>query len=246
MYRPIEPQDGEAALAAHPHRFTLRGDPATLAMPPLCPNCGAAAAERFEVQKVFRRTSSDDPTRHVISSLRLPLCVACAARHRGIAVAPTALQRVLAGFSSFDMLGAVALSAAGLFVLNLVLRELLKGRVINGLLLGALAAVFFLIAWLHGRHVWDATAHRRVPPQGEVARAFDFSDDVSPMFEQPRFVCTVKDAAFATAFAHLNADRLYRPESAAARQEQATAKWKFWLAVAVMVLIGILGAIFGD
>lgn len=246
MYRSVEPQDGESGLAAHPHRFVLRGEPADAAMPPLCAHCGQPAAERVTVEKVFRRTSSDDPTRHVIAGVAVPFCGACAAQHRTAAVPPTRWQALLTGLMNFDILGAVMPALAGLFVLHLALKDLLKGRFVSSLFVLALAAMFFGIAWLQRRHVWAATEHLRVAPQGEVGRAFDFSDDVAPAFEPPRFVCTIRDGRFAAAFAALNAERVYRPESPRARQEQQRASRKLWLAVAVMIVIALLGMLFGS
>lgn len=246
MNRRFEAQPADGELAAHPHRFVMRGEPGALVMPPLCPNCGQPAAERVTVEKVFRRSSSEASDRHLIAAIALPLCAACAARHHGGTVQPTRWQRVLSSFSSADMLGAVLPAVAALFVLHLALRDVFNGRWLRSTLPFALAAVFALIAWYQRRHVWAETAHLRVPARSDVARAFDFSDDVAAAFEQPRFICTVKDSGFAAAFEALNAERLYRPDSTEARSEQRRAKWLLRVVLVLMALAAVALVLFGS
>ena len=246
MDRSFAPQQVDGQLAEHPHRFILCGEPGGLAMPPLCPNCGEAAADRVTVEKVFRRRSSEASDSYLIVPVALPLCAGCAVRHRAGTVQPTRWQRVLSSFSNADMLGAVLPAIAALFVLQLALRDLLNGRLLRSTLPFALAAVFAAIAWYQRKHVWAETAHLRVPQQSEVARAFDFSDDVAPAFEQPRFICTMKDGRFATAFAALNADRLYRPDSTEARGEQRRAKRQLRVVLVLLAIAALAMVLFGS
>src|SRR5258705_8194540 len=119
----FEPQGNASELAPHPHRFTLRGAASSLQFPPLCPNCGSAAADRLTYAKVFRHTDSDGPTRYVVSSIAVPFCDACIARHRAQEVKRTLTSDLVSAFATMDMLGAGFPARARLFLLFLSLRD---------------------------------------------------------------------------------------------------------------------------
>jgi hypothetical protein len=238
----IEPQDGDSALAAHAHRFTLRGDPGSWDFPALCPNCGAAAPHQLVCSKVFRRTHSDSPNSYLVASVAVPFCDGCIARHRAQAQPPTPLRQVLSSFATGDMLGALFPGMAAAFVVWLALKDLFDGRVDRFLVMLAVAG-FGAIAWFQRRHVWQETAYLRVPPQSDVTQAFDFSDDIAPAFESPRFVCTVRDARFASAFEALNRPREWVADSAAARADQRQANRKAWIVGAMVGVIALVGIV---
>lgn len=247
MFRRIAPQYRDEGLAAHPHRFVLRGQPGDMELPPLCPNCGAAATERIRLDKVFENRDPDGPTRYDPIGVELPICAACAAQHRAQVTEPTRLERVASSFATFDMVGAVMLGVAALFCGWLALKDIFKGRLISALLLLGLAGLFVLFAKAQWRKALDDTAHRRVPQPSEAARAFDFSDDLSQAFEKPRFAVSMKDAAFAQAFERLNGTRMYRAESAEAVQEMQSAKRKtVWVFAALVVLALAMAWVFGE
>jgi hypothetical protein len=244
MTQRFAPQDGSADLVAHPHRFTLRGDPASLAFPPLCANCGRAASERVAVSKVFRRTYSDSPTEHIVSSVEVPYCAACTQRHTAQTPPLTTWRKLLSSFATGDMLGAVFPALTALFFGYVALKDLVRGGDwVRFAFVFGFAAFLGLIAWYQRRHVWRATEHLRVPRQSEVSRAFDFSDDVSDAFESPRFVCTMRDASFAEAFAKLNADRRWIAGSPEAQVERRRAKRRLWLVGGIVAALALAGAI---
>ena len=240
MFRRIAPHYADRDLAAHPHRLVLSGQPGEMVFPPLCPNCGGAATQQVRLDKVFERSGSDTPTRYEHTWVLLPMCSACAALHQAAVRPPTLARRVASSFATFDMVGAVVLIVAALFCGWLALRDVVKGRLLSGGLLLGLAGVLMLFARAQRRMAWDATAHLRVPQPSEAARAFDFSDDLSQMFEKPRFAVTMKNAAFALAFESLNATRLYRPESVVAVREAQRAQRKTWWVLAAVIAIGLL------
>lgn len=239
----IESQDGDSGLVSHAHRFTLRGDPDSWDFPALCPNCGAAASVKLDCTKVFRRTHSDSPNSHIVASVAVPFCDACVARHGGSVQVQTPLWRLLSGFADGEMLGAVFPGMAAVFVLWLALNDLANGRIVRSLTMLPIAAVFGAIAWFMRGHVWRETAHLRVPPQTDVTKAFDFSDDVAPAFESPRFVCTVRDARFAAAFQALNRPREWVAGSEAARAERRQANRKGWITAAVVAALALIGMV---
>lgn len=235
----IQPQDRDTGLVPHPHRCTLRGDPASLQFPPLCAHCGAPAARRVAYAKVFRRTYSDSPTEHLTTEVDVPFCAACAARHDAAAPPRTRLDDLLAGLSTFDMLGALMPALAGAFCVYLAAKDVVRGHIARAPWMLGLAAIFGAIAWHQRRHVWQATRHLRVPAQTDVTAAFDFSDDVSDVFEPPRFTCTMRDARFAEALLALNADRVWTATSPQAVTERKSANRRLWLAGGAFGLVGL-------
>jgi hypothetical protein len=235
------PQDGPSELAEHGHRYVLRGEPGSLTFPPQCPHCGHVAARRLPCAKVFRRSDSDGPNEHVVVSLQVPYCDACIARHRAESRELGIWAKVLSSFSTAEMLGAVFPGIAAVFVLWLVLKHLLSGDLVVAGVFSLLALFFASIALLQRRQVWRATEHLRVPRQSDITRAFDFSDNVAPAFEPPRFVCSVRDPAFAQAFEQLNLDREWVPNSPAAKADRRKARLKTWAIGAVVGALALIG-----
>jgi len=243
-----EPQGNSSELAPHPHRFTLRGAASGLQFPPLCPNCGSAAADRLTYAKVFRHTDSDGPTRHVVSSITVPFCDACIARHRAQETKRTMLSDLISSFATMDMLGAVFPALAAVFLLYLALGDMFHGRGLRMVVELGIGAVFGLIAWAQARAIWDQTEHSRVPPQSDVTIAFDFSDDTAPAFESARFICAMRNPAFANAFRVLNIEREYLPASPQAQAERRRSNrllWIFGALLGAFALWSVLQDLFG-
>lgn len=238
----FDPQDGASGLVPYAHRWTFSGLPGALQFPPLCPNCGQAAGQSLSYQKVFRRTDHDSPTRHVVRSVTVPFCGACIARHQAEDQAPTRLQNLLSSFSTAEMLGAVFPAIAAVFVAWLVLKDLAHGRWSSAGILLLVGLFFAGIAWFQRKHVWENTAHLRVPPQSSVTKAFDFSDDLSDVFESSRFTCTAHDATFAEAFAALNSERVWERSSPQAVAERRKANRAMWIFGAVLLLFALWSA----
>ena len=239
MIRSIEPQDDPSELQPHPHRSTLRGAPGAAAFPPLCPNCGQAAEGRIDVAKVFRQTDSDGPTRYTVASAAVPYCGRCIATHRSVEIVPSLFDTVLSSFIGLNMLGAVFPALGALFLAWLALGDIVHGRGTRFVVELGIGAVFALIAWAQGLAVWRENERFRVPPQSEVTKAFDFSGDIAPPFESARFVCTMRDARFAAAFAALNADRQYDAGSVAAVAERRRTNRLMWIGGAVLALVAL-------
>lgn len=240
-----EPRLPDSEVVAHAHRFTLQGSPGSLSFPPLCPNCGGSASAEIEYAKVFQRVHSDAPTEHIVTSVRVPICGPCAAIHHEQAAPPSRLSRVLSSFATGEMLGAVFPAMAALFVVYLTLKQLIKGRFGVAVIFMALAAFFAVIAWSQRRHVWRATEHLRVAPPTEMTTAFDFSDDIAPAFESPRFVCTMRNERFAKDFITLNRQLEYRADSTSAAADRKKASRTMWLVGAVVLALALLGYLLG-
>ena len=247
MMQSIASQDNASELAPHPHRLTLRGRAAGADFPPLCPNCGSAAAHRIEYAKVFRHSDSDGPTRYVVSSVSVPFCDSCIASHRAQEVKPTLAGNVLSSFATMDMLGAVFPAIAAVFLAWLALGDVLHGRGTRFLVELGIGAVFALIAWGQGRAVWEQTDYLRVPPQTDVTKAFDFSDDSASTFEAARFICTMRNDRFANAFRILNIDREWlpnSPEAVAERRRSNRLVWIVGIVIAVFAVWDVLRDLF--
>jgi len=236
MIQCIEPQDSSSELAPHPHRLTLRGSSGSADFPPLCPYCGSSAANKIAVAKVFRHTDSDGPTRYVVSSVAVPFCDPCIARHRAQEVRPSLTSYLLSGFATMEMLGAVFPAMGALFLVYLALGDALHGRGTRFLVELGIGAVFALIAWGQSQVVWGQTERFRVPPQSDVTMAFDFSDDEAPAFESARFVCTMRDARFANAFRALNIEREWLARSPAVLAERRRSNRLMWVVGLVLAV----------
>ena len=240
MMKCIVPQDGASGLLPHAHRATLQGTPRALAFPRLCPNCGQAATHEIAYAKVFRRTDDDDsPTRYIVSSAQLPFCDDCIARHRAQEHKPDWKAMLLTLFSDAEIFGAIFPGLGALFLLNLALRGLWRGRFTAAAVELGLGLFFAWIARVQATVVLDRTAHLRVPPLSEVTEAFDFSDDVSSFFEPPRVMSTMRDARFAAAFGALNRDKAWHadgPQARVARRKANLAMWAFGALLLVFVL----------
>jgi hypothetical protein len=235
------PQDGAKDLAPHAQRFTLRGSPEGASFPPLCPCCGNAADTPLTYSKVFRRVlDSDTPNSYVVTTVTVPFCATCSARHRALEPVPSRLSDLLTCLATGDIFGSIGLGLLAAFFAFQALKELFSGSAAGFLGLLGVAGVFALGAYLQGRHVWRDTTRYRVLPQTDVTRAFDFSDDVSPPLEPPRFVCTIRDERCASVFAQLNQDSHWQADGPVRVAETSAGRRRFWILSAVVAAIALL------
>jgi hypothetical protein len=237
-------------LEPHDHRFIVRGDPGSLAFPPLCAWCGSAAARKLTYAKAFTRSySSDTPSSHVVSTVQVPFCEACLQRHEAGARPRTPLANALASLMHSDSMGAVALGIAAVFVGGVCLKNLVKGNTGPLWVWAPLGAAFALMARAQARSGWANSAHQRVDPGTEITRAFDYGDTNENTFEAVRFTCTIRDPAFAAAFEALNRERMWIPGSPAVQAERRASDrrlWKFGIGlVVVLIAVRLLKGLFG-
>jgi hypothetical protein len=240
-------QDNASELAPHPHRLTLRGSPGGADFPPLCPHCGGSASRKIEYAKVFRHTDSEGPNSYTVSSVAVPFCDPCIARHRAQEGKLSLGSKIVSSFATMDMLGAVFPAMAALFLVYLALGDALHGRGTRFLVEFGIGAVFALIAWAQGLAVWKETERFRVPPQSDVTIAFDFSDPTGSAFEAARYVCTMRNDRFANAFRVLNIDREWRansPEAVAERRRTKRLVWIFGAVIGTFALWDLLRDLF--
>lgn len=238
----FEPQDIASELAPHAHRFSLCGALSGLQFPPLCPNCGNAAAHSLTCTKVFRHPDSDGPTRYTVISIAVPFCDTCTARHRAAEVKRTWMSDLVSSFATMEMLGAVFPAMAALFCFYLALGDLFNARAMNTLMELGIGAVFAVIAYSQARTTWAETERFRVPPQSDVTIAFDFSDDIASVSESARFVCTVRNPVFAEAFRALNIGRQYVPNSPRAQAERRRSNRLLWIYGTVLAVFAVWSA----
>ena len=248
MIQSIEPQQGASGLVPHPNRLTLRGAPADATFPPLCPNCGGNASRKISCSKVFSRAHVEGPSGYVVTTVAVAFCDGCIATHRAQEAKPSLIDILTTSFASMHMVGAVFPALAAIFLARIALGDLVHGRGMSSLVELGLCAVAGLIAWGGAWSVWRNRERFRVPPQTDVTKAFDFSDDTAPVFEARRFVCTMRDARFADAFRALNIENEYLPQSTrgiAERRRSSLFLWIFAAVVAVAVVLGVLDDLLG-
>jgi len=229
----------EHALAQHPFQVELRGSPGSLAWPAVCASCGAAAAERIKVRKVFPRPRYRGRRRRVgmatyaIASARIPFCAACAERHRELVPRRSSASRMVGVLLTPLLIPVVGSAYFG----NVVLRSALEvppGDAGFGIAWG-LTALFTVILLWSAFAAWHATRPGRVEPQTDITRACDFSDDVGQLFEGERRIYAMRDATFADAFYAANRDRLWT----AADDARSSRRFAAALAVAGVAALAV-------
>lgn len=245
MSERFRPQERDTRLVPHPYRYTFRGEPTSLTFPPLCPRCGATASTHIACAKVFARTYSDSPTTYVTTTVLVPFCGDCAREHTAQAPTYSWWADLVSSFST-ELMGAVAWAFGAVFFVYLGAKQVLRRDLLEAAMMFGIAALIGWSARGMQRIAWRDLQYRRVPPQTDLTSAFDFSDDLSSVFESARFACTVRDARFAEALAQLNADRLWAASSPEVQIEQRSARRKLWVAFAAFVLLALLLSLFTD
>jgi hypothetical protein len=184
----------------------------------VCAYCGAPAAERIGVGKAFARPRVQSsmygrsrPYRwDSVTSLRVPLCADCAARHRATAEPISFVRRVRSFVLTPLLVPLVGFAYVFLKVLPAV-RDIPTSAsgawtawgVPSIMALGFLWCLF--LAWVMSRS-------SRIERQTEFTRSCDFSDDVSRIFERERHIYAIRDRTFFEAFAAANHDRVWTEE----------------------------------
>ena len=86
MDRSWDQRSAEIDLSSYPYRLEVRGTPRSLTWPDVCVHCAAGATERVRVRRAFYRRARgrrySGLSGYRVVSADLPLCAACAARHR--------------------------------------------------------------------------------------------------------------------------------------------------------------------
>jgi len=189
------------------HLVELKGSPGALTWPDICPNCGAPASERVKVRKVFGRhtqlsSESRSYSRFLIRSATIPLCAACAQRHRELLRVTMPQQALFRILRNPAMLAAYAAIAFAVFAFRRLVVG--SGEPQHGL---AIIGFFLLVALFTFSMVWWHTRTDFVPPLTEIARACDWSDNLGNLLTGERHAYAIRNAAFTQALAFLNGDR---------------------------------------
>lgn len=236
--RSFEPQTADHSLAPHAHRVTLTARRGVgLRFPALCPACGGPAAGELPVRKVFARHHDESPTTYVVQRIAVPFCAPCIARHRAEEETQTRAEQLRRALLSEMGFAALFPGAAALFVwAKLALPAVARGDAVEIAVFGGVGALFALISLACARAAWHRTARERVPPQTSVTRAFDYSDDLSDTFDDPRFVYAIHDPTFFHEFRTRNAELAWDPASPRARSA-ARKRTLLYVAVGTALLL---------
>jgi hypothetical protein len=240
MWR-FEPLERDKGLPTSAHRVELTGSPRSLIWPGICPNCGQPASERITVRKIFRRSLKYiagralrvAPWTFVIGRVDVPFCGACAERHREQAKPLTGAALM---FSYLRSPSLIAFAGAAGFAIVLFRPLVLEARGSSSYPIG-LAVLGFLVltAAASALSAWRETRFWRVPPQTDITRACDFSDDLRYLFLLERRVYAIRNAAFAEALAAANRDRLWTE----ARRKRAEPLEIVIVVVAILSAVGL-------
>ena len=202
---------GDEGLPADSQRVTLAGSLRGVHWPALCPNCGAAAAERLTLSRVFRRMRDTEGAgggwRYHISRARVPFCATCVERHWQLTQRmslTTYLLHLVATPLLISFVGA-AYFAIRLFR-PLVLETLGTSSQLLGLgVFGAL--VLAMVTSAAG--AWWRMRFYCIPPETEISSACVFSDKLGNALIGARRVYAIRDAGCAEALLAANRARLW-------------------------------------
>jgi hypothetical protein len=230
--------------AAEPVRLELVGRPGDLAMPDVCACCGAQATERVERAAAFERWTEDETpafSHWAIFRMRLPVCAACAARHREEERPVAARVKVVSLLHTWFSVGLVGGALLAACFAAQAARRAALGDCPGVTLFGLMAGVFALLAL---GHLVAAVRRRRgewPTPETSVTACLAFGDDASELFEAERHVYRVAGARFEAAFREANVARLWDPSGPRAPRAE---RWRL-VAAAAIGLLGVLVVVLG-
>ncbi len=193
----------------------LTGSPGKLAFPAVCARCGAPAGRRIRVEKVFSRSDGDLRTAYAVLRTDVPFCLTCTSKHRSEATGRPFGERVVSLFRSALLVPALGFAMAALWSLLQVIDHVGSGE--SALRFAGLFAGFALLALVCTRAALRRTHRYRVAEPSSVTSAFDFTDDLSEMFERERHDYRLANPVFGDAFVAVNASRVWHSDSGRAR-----------------------------
>jgi hypothetical protein len=221
------------------HRVSLIGPARTLAWPSMCPSCGDPAATPIRVYKIFRRKMRRRPWQYHIRSIDVPYCERCTRQHHELVEPPGAFSGWLAVLRTPLIIPLVGGIIVGAILWDRSLLEAIRDPE-SGKLALAIAAIPLLAIGSSVVGAWWSFRFHRMPPQTEVTRACDFSDNMGNVFVGERRIFAIRNARFAEAFKTANRDRLWTDEIRA-RDDRRTGI----VAVAGLALLVIAWFVFG-
>lgn len=233
----------------------LQGRLYHLALPPLCPACGAPASVALRVDRVFarerrRQTVIQSAPRGVttfhVASLNVPFCKTCAARHmaeRAAAGAPRSLLRSTALMYGFV---AAATLVVALFCGAYIANQMTAGwRPALSFAVSIAAGCTLFAGWFVMRAI-GAFRAGATPPPTSITAAFEFSDNRAQQLEPEWREYRLRHSAYAQAFAQANALRAWNKSNPlfvrVARLRDAAGALRL-VAVAALVVAFVLFAL---
>lgn len=224
----------------------LTGALRELRYPNLCAACGAEAKSFLTIRKVFPHKRRQRREGFRIDGAKVPFCGACIARHEAEVKRVTPLTRVLYSFRSFLMIPVIGCGVMAFLIGSQALAELRRGSGNSAYLLGSVTAGFAALGLFFYVRCWLETARYGVEAQTSVTKAFDFSADLSEMFEGERRHYVLANETFANAFFGANANRRWYPGGKKARRAE---RKRTMLAILLAVALAIAAFVswwFGD
>jgi len=144
---------------------------------------------------------------YVIGRAEIPLCATCAQRHQQLSEAPTGAEFL---FSFLRTPVIISFVAASWFAIRFFRTLVLETRGVPSRWIGlAIFGLLVATAVWSAIAAWWSTRFYRVPPQTEITRACDFSDDLGGLLGGAHRVYAIRNQAFAGAFAQANRHRVW-------------------------------------
>jgi hypothetical protein len=200
-----------------PDTIELTGAPRKLAFPQACASCGTPAGRRIPVEKVFERPRADQPARYAVVRVDVPFCMTCLKRHRDEAKHLPPSKQVLSVLRSILLIPAAGFVITALVLIGPFVHRVAVGNWRSALLFFGLVVGFGLLGIGCGVAALRQSHRYRVAEPTSVTSAFDFTDDLSELFERERHNYLLRNPRFAEAFVAVNATRVWDRQSRSAR-----------------------------
>ncbi len=213
-----EPVWDARSLTSTPVEFELIGPPSALDYPELCARCAAPASRRLLIERVFERRRKNARWEYVVAGARVPFCEGCIAQHDCERPPISFLRRLLLCFRAGAIIPVVTSGALAIFFASEALGAIGEDNAIAVAALTAFSSFLALIAAICLRVAWEKSRRFAVPEPSSVTAAFDFSDDLSELFDSERRRYRLANMPFAKALDRMNRGRIWDAASRVAKR----------------------------
>lgn len=214
--------------------------------PNVCAKCCALARRTLAVERVFttfEEGSDGNYWVHSVAAYRVPFCEECVSRHRSELITVPAWRRIRGALfdESAQGIAGVIVLGIGIWVASTIVQR--PPQRLAGILFASILPVAACLVggtlWLSA---WSAARYLSVPEATSVTGAMDFSDILSEKFEPGWRSFRFRSREYAELFREANADRLWNPTGAAAKdakrkRERSENRWGWVAGVAFVLLV---------
>jgi hypothetical protein len=181
--------------------------------PRICINCGSQPTRPFRIERLFTWASDEGDESWEVELMDVPLCPACADKHRRELRTAPFLDRIRRALTFENVLSALFPSLAFLFFTYKLLVYLFQAKWTTAVGMAIPVVLFGGIAGILLSQILSRSRRFGVPPDTSVSGFFTFSRDRKKLFEPSRRRYQFRNAQFAEAFLEANRLIVWDPRS---------------------------------